>query len=38
MVDTEDFMLDLKLKLQDFQKKMSADTNIPPPLLHPEEP
>ena len=38
MVDTEDFMLDLKLKLQDFQKKMSADANIPPPLLHPEEP
>ena len=37
MVDTEDFMLDLKLKLQDFQKKMSADANIPPPLLHPEE-
>ena len=35
MVDTEDFMLDLKLKLQDFQKKMSADANIPPPLLHP---
>ena len=30
MVDTEDFMLDLKLKLQDFQKKMSADANIPP--------
>ena len=38
MVDTEDFMLDLKLKLQDFQKKMSDDANIPPPLLHPEEP
>ena len=38
MVDTEDFMLVLKLKLQDFQKKMSADANIPPPLLHPEEP
>ena len=38
MVDTEDFMLDLKLKLQDFQKKMSADANILPPLLHPEEP
>ena len=38
MVDTEDFMLDLKLKLQDFQKKMSADANIPPPLLQPEEP
>ena len=37
MVDTEDFMLHLKLKLQDFQKKMSADANIPPPLLHPEE-
>ena len=35
MVDTEDFMLDLKLKLQDFQTKMSADANIPPPLLHP---
>ena len=38
MVDTEDFMLDLKLKLQDFQKKMSADGDIPPPLLNPEEP
>ena len=24
MVDAEDFMLDLNLKLQDFQKKMSA--------------
>ena len=33
MVDTEDFMLDLKLKLQDLQKKMSSDANIPPPLL-----
>ena len=38
MMDTEDFMLDLKFKLQDFQKKMSADANKPPPLLHPEEP
>ena len=38
MVDTEDFMLDLKLKLQDFQKKMSANGDIPPPLLNPEEP
>ena len=38
MADTEDFMLDLKLKLQDFQKKMTADANILPPLLHPEEP
>ena len=38
MVDTEDVMLDLKLKLQDFQKKMSADGDIPPPLLNPEEP
>ena len=37
MVDAEDFMLDLKLKLQDFQKKMSADGDIPPPLLNPEE-
>ena len=36
MVDTENFMLDLTLKLQIFQKRMSA--NIPPPLLHPEEP
>ena len=38
MVDAEDFMLDLKLKIQDFQKKMSADGDIPPPLLNPEEP
>ena len=38
MVDTEDVRLDLKLKLQDFQKKMSANANTPPPLLHPEEP
>ena len=38
MVDAEDFLLDLKLKLQDFQKKMSANADIPPPLLHPEEP
>ena len=38
MVDTEDFMLDLKLKLQEFQKKMSADSDILPPLLNPEEP
>ena len=37
MVDAEDFMLDLKLKLQDFQKKMSANADIPP-LLRPEEP
>ena len=36
MVNAEYFMLDLKLKLQDFQKKMSHDANIPPPLLHPE--
>ena len=38
MVDTEDFMLDLKLELQDFKKKMSADADIPLPLLRPEEP
>ena len=38
MVDAEDFMLDLKLKLQNFQKKMSADPDKPPPLLHPEDP
>ena len=38
MVDTEDCMLDLKLKLQDFQKKMSHNADKPPPLLHPEEP
>ena len=37
MVDAELFMLDLKLKLQDFPKKMSTSADIPPPLLHPEE-
>ena len=38
MVDAEDFMLDLKLKLQDFQKKMAAHADMLPPLLHPEDP
>ena len=35
MVDAEDLMLDLKLKLQDFQKKMSTSADILPLLLHP---